>query len=26
VRYIQEKHLDKTISLYMDQALRNVKL
>jgi len=26
VRYIQEKHLDKTISLYMDKALRNVKL
>ncbi len=25
-RYIQEKHVDKTISLYMDQALRNVKL
>ena len=26
VRYIQEKQVDKTISLYMDQALRNVKL
>jgi len=25
-RYIQEKRVDKTISLYMDQALRNVKL
>ena len=25
-RYIQEKRIDKTISLYMDQALRNVKL
>jgi hypothetical protein len=26
VRYIQEKRVDKAISLYMDQALRNVKL
>ena len=25
-RYLQEKRIDKTISLYMDQALRNVKL
>jgi len=25
-RYIQEKRVDKAISLYMDQALRNVKL
>jgi len=25
-RYIQERRIDKTISLYMDQALRNVKL
>jgi len=26
VRYIQEKRIDKAVSLYMDQALRNVKL
>ena len=26
VRYIQEKRMDKTIKLYMDEALRNVKL
>ena len=25
-RYVQERKLDKTISIYMDQALRNVKL
>lgn len=25
-RYVQEKRLDKTISIYMDTALRNVKL
>jgi len=25
-RYIQEKRVDKAISLYMDQALRNIKL
>jgi hypothetical protein len=26
VRYVQEKRLDKTIKLYMDEALRKVKL